>query len=109
MPTNGRGATASSARRLALTGDSAEKDLGARPFTDHAVNFQKVLPKLLQRVAERKKSFRVFAFHIAGQPLVSHRAELLDVIAERELDRVQRRRRFLGAQGTSAGAEEIAS
>src|SRR5277367_2262994 len=79
-----------------------------RPFADHAMHLEHVLAKLLKREAERKESFRRFAFHVARQPLVPHRAEFLDVIAERGLDGVQRRRRLLVPQSSSAGAEEIA-
>jgi hypothetical protein len=78
------------------------------PFADHAMHLQHVLAKLLERKAEREKPFRRFAFHVARQAFISHRAEFLDVIAERGLDGIQRWRRLLVPQRSSAGAEEIA-
>src|SRR6202042_2245196 len=80
-----------------------------RPFADDAVHFEHVLAKLLKRESEREKSLRRFAFHVARQSLVAHRAEFLDVIPERELDGFQWRRRLLVAERNAAGAEEVAS
>ena len=59
------------------------------PFADHAMHLEHVLSKLLKREAEREKPFRRFAFHVARQSLLSHRAEFLDVIAERGLHGIQ--------------------
>ena len=80
-----------------------------RPFADHAVHLQEMLPQLLKREAERKEPLRRFAFHVTRQSLVAHCTELLNVIPKRDLDGVQRWRRLLGTQGGAAGAEKVAS